>query len=423
MAVHNPLLKPKTPRVLVLVESSTGYGRRLLEGIGRYALEHGPWSIYLEEHGQYRRLPHWMHTWRGDGIIVRGTSSEMIRALRKTGAPMVETDRLVKGFNLPLVYVNEELTAEAAADHFLERGLTSLAYCNISKTYWSGLRGDAFAGELAKRGLPCNTFLLPKNLVKSDWGRLQTTLVDWLRKLPNPVGILAENDICGYRLLDACRLIDLAVPEQVAVLGVDNNFSLCRITSPPLSSVDTNVARIGYEAGALLERMMRGEKPPAEPVLINPLGVVARQSTDVLAVDDPELASALRYIRERACEGIDVHDVLNVVAMSRRVLERRFQASLGRTPKDEIRRVRMNRARELLSQTDLPIARIARQTGFSSPAYLANVFTRQFDISPSAYRQSTRVGSSPVGPAGASAISSAPARRGHLATQNRKRSP
>lgn len=402
----------KNPRVLVLVETSTEYGRRMLEGIGRYALEHGPWSIYLEERGRYQRLPQWVRDWRGDGIIVRSSTPDMVRTLLKTGAQVIETDSLVTGFNLPLVYTNDAMTARMAADHFLERGLTQLAYCNVSHTNWSRLRREAFEAELAQRGLPCRAFELPERLLDRDWGRQHSKLAGWLQTLPRPVGILAENDVCGHRLLDTCRVIGLSVPEQVAVLGVDNDPGLCRVTSPALSSVDLNIVRIGYESAAVLARVMAGEKPPAQPVLVGPVGVVGRQSTDVLAVEDPDVAEALRYIREHACQGIDVRDVLREVPVSRRVLERRFRQSLGRTPKDEIRRVKLNRARELLAQTDLPIARVARQTGFRTPAYLANVFDREIGSSPREFRRAARSGSPAKTPIPASTLPTPPDRNG-----------
>jgi LacI family transcriptional regulator len=378
----------KTPRVLLLVESSGEYGRKLRDGIGRYALEHGPWSIFLEDRGRHERMPPWIRAWDGDGIIARSSTPEMVRVLLKTGVPVVEADTVVSGFDLPLVYTSDAITARLAADHFLDRGLKHVAYCNFSGAAWSRLRGDAFAANLANRGIPCA--LLDDRLRGGDWARQQAKLAGWLRALPKPVGIFAENDVCGHRLLDTCRLIGIPVPDQVAVLGVDNDESLCRLTSPPLSSIDPNTQRIGYEAAALLDRMMAGQKPPREPILVEPLTVVARQSTDVLAVEDRDVAEAVRYIRANACKGITVKDVLAVVSISRRVLEQRFQVFVGRTPKEEIMRARLNRARELLAQSEFPIAQVAKQSGFSTTNYLANVFRRELNTSPRQYRRAAR---------------------------------
>jgi len=405
------------PQVLILVETSKNYGRGMLEGIGRYALAHGPWSIFFEERSIFDRLPQWFSAWRGDGIIVRGNSMAMVRTLSASGVPVIETDGRITGFGLPLVYVDNAAVARTAADHFAERGLTNLAYCDLSLARWSRLRRQAYEDELTRRGLKCDFYRLPKRLARSEWQRQREHLLTWIRSLPKPVGLFAENDVCGQRVLDACRFIGLPVPEQVAVLGVDNDQVLCELATPRLSSIDLNVQRMGYESAALLDKLMTARRqnpkraaksvmrdvatdypavaahrPPDEriapsiEILVEPLGVVARQSTDILAIDDPDVAGAARYIRERACSGIAVKDLLSAIPLSRRVLERRFRATLGRSPKDEIMRIKMNRARELLSGTDLSLAAIAMQTGFSSLNYLSNAFSRENGMSPRQYR-------------------------------------
>ena len=378
------------PQVLLMVETSKAYGRGLLEGIGRYALAHGPWSAYLEERSLADRLPPWIGQWKGDGIIVRAHSRAMLGKLTSLGVPVVETDPKFGGGGLPWVYTDDSKVAQLAVDHFFERGLRQIAWCDISRTRWAKLRRDPFVAELSRRGCSCDEYELPAHLLNEPWQRQREHLVGWLKKLPHPSGILAANDVCGYRVLDACRLIGISVPEQIAVLGVDNDPVLCRLASPPLSSVDLDVERIGYEAAALLSRLMKGKRAPAHPVLIAPKGVVQRQSTDVLAMSDREVADAVRFIRLRACEGIDVRDVLAEVPISRRALERRFRQCLGRSPKEEISRVRLARVKELLAHTDSSIAQIAREGGFKSVHYLSSYFKRETGISPSAFRGQAR---------------------------------
>ncbi|MEZ0268474.1 MAG: substrate-binding domain-containing protein [Phycisphaerae bacterium] len=406
------------PQVLILVETSKAYGRGMLAGIGRYALAHGPWSIFFEERSLFDRLPHWFAQWRGDGIIVRGNSPAMVRTLMTKGVPVIETDGRITGFGLPLVYVDNAAVARAAAEHFAERGLTAQAYVDLSLQRWSRLRLAAYQAELARRGLPApHVYRTPPRLLRADWQRQRARLVAWIQRLPKPVGLFAENDVTGLRVLDACRLINVPVPEQIAVLGVDNDPVLCDLATPRLSSVDLNVERMGYESAALLDQLMQaraagGQRavaarlrqlraahpphpgprppdervPPALEILVESPGVALRQSTDVLATDDPDVADAARYIRERACTGIAVKDLVAELPLSRRVLERRFRAALGRSPKDEIMRVKMTRAKELLAGTDLSLAAIAAQTGFSSLNYLSNAFSRETGISPRAYR-------------------------------------
>jgi len=201
-----------------------------------------------------------------------------------------------------------------------------------------------------------------------------------------PVGVLACYDIKAQQLLDACRDASIAVPEDVAVLGVDNDPVLCSLTTPPLSSVIPNAQRSGFEAAALLDRMMAGKKEPPTPHLIEPLGIETRQSTDVLAIPDRDVAAALRFIREHACDGIGVAEVLKAVPLSRRVLEQRFQKLLGRTPHDEITRVQIENVKRLLEDSDLPLEAIAGRCGYKHVEYMTVAFKREVGVPPSVWR-------------------------------------
>jgi LacI family transcriptional regulator len=208
--------------------------------------------------------------------------------------------------------------------------------------------------------------------------------------LPKPVGVMACRDDQGLRLLDACRRAGVLVPDQVAVLGVDNDDIQCHMATPPLTSIDLNPEHVGYEAAALLERLMDAKPPPAGPVLLPPRAVVMRQSTDVVAVDDPEIAAALQYIRRHACDGLRVAELLARLPLSPSVLERRFRALLGRSPKAEISRVQLERARQLLAETDLPLDAVAEKAGLRDARYLCDVFARKTGMTPGAYRKQSR---------------------------------
>jgi LacI family transcriptional regulator len=210
----------------------------------------------------------------------------------------------------------------------------------------------------------------------------------WLLSLPRPVGVMACYDIRARHVLDACRRVGLAVPDQVAVIGVDNDEFLCNLAEPPLSSVAPDTRRTGYEAAALLDRLMSGrERPRGQAIFVEPLGVVARRSTDVLAVGDPDVSAAVRFIREHACQGIAVKDLLARVPLSRRVLEGRFRKLLGRTPHEEIARIRFERVRQLLRETRLPLEEVARRSGFRNAEYLSTAYRREFGTAPSVYRK------------------------------------
>lgn len=376
--------------VLLIVETSTQYGRELLRGIAQYAFSEGHWSIYLEERGQHKRLPAWVKDWRGDGIIVRGESEHMLRTLIQTGCPIVETDPKFRDFQLPLVFTDDHRTGAMAVEHFLHRCFRNLYYCSLSRSRWSKWRGDAFVKEAAARGITAEKFLLPLRLEKRDWREQRNRLARWLEGIRKPAAILAEDDFCGNRLLDVCRWRRIPVPEQVAVMGVDDDPVFCHTACPSLSSIDLNAEQIGYQTAALLDRLMRYRRVAKTTILVPPAGIVERMSTNTLAVEDKELAAALGYIRRYACEGIQVSDVCEHLLVSRRGLERKFQHILGKSPKEEIMRVRIDLAKRLLTESHLPVAQIARRTGFQTANYFANVFQRETGQTATAHRRQHR---------------------------------
>jgi LacI family transcriptional regulator len=375
-------------QVALLIETSNAYARGLLQGVVHYIREHRPWSFHLMEQGRGDDPPPWLAGWKGDGIIARIETPRIARAVVKTGLPAVDLSaaRLVPA--LPWVETNDEEIARLAAEHLIERGFKRFAFCGDARFNWSQWREGHFAARLKVAGHACAVFR-PK-VAAGDVAAAARELARWLKELPKPVGILACYDIRGQQVLDACRGAGLAVPDEVAVIGVDNDALLCELASPPLSSVIPNAHRAGYEAAALLDELMAGKRVPATAHLIAPLGIAERQSTEVLAVDDRDVARAVQFIREHACEGINVSDVLRAVPLSRRVLEQRFQRLLGCTPREEILHVRLARVKQLLGETDLPLYRVAERTGFEHVEYLSVVFKRETGRTPRAWREEAR---------------------------------
>jgi LacI family transcriptional regulator len=293
------------------------------------------------------------------------------------------------------VSVDATALARLAIEHFLERGFHHFAFCELDQT--SHHRSNRMAEQLGARGLSCHVFRVEYKR-RNDWiyGRDRRRLEGWIRRLPKPVGILAHNDVRGRHVADACRRLGLNVPEEVAVLGVDNELPHCEMCNPQLSSIITDAGRAGFEAASLLARMMDGDARGPMQVSVPPLGIVTRQSTDVTATSDQRVAKAARYIREHACNGIDVGDVLRHIVISRTALDNRFIACLGRTPHEEILRVRLKRAQELLAKTDFSIEAIAGRTGFRHGQYLGAVFRREFGQTPGEYRNHKKTASSPI---------------------------
>ena len=375
-------------QVAILIETSNAYARGLLQGVVHYIREHRPWSFHLMEQGRGDDPPPWLAGWDGDGIIARIETPRIARAVVRTGLPAVDLSaaRLVPA--LPWVETNDEEIARLAADHLLERGFTRFAFCGDARFNWSVWRETQFVARLRAAGHDCVCYR--PTALAGDVAAEAGNLARWLRELPKPVGLMACYDIRGQQVLDACRSAGLAVPDEAAVIGVDNDTLLCELASPPLSSVIPNAHGAGYAAAALLDRLMAGKRVAATAHLIAPLGLAERQSTDVLAVDDREVARAVRFIREHACEGINVGDVLRTVPLSRRVLEQRFQRLLGHTPREEILHVRLNRVKQLLAETDLPLYLVAERTGFEHVEYLSVLFKRETGKTPSAFRAGAR---------------------------------
>lgn len=390
-ATSPPMHRP--PKVTLLVETSNAYARELLHGVRAWLREHGPWSIWLAEAGRGATPPAWLRDWKGDGIIARIETPAIARAVAATRLPAVDVSAARLLTDVPWLETDDRAIARTAADHLRERGFQSFGYCGDDRFNWSRWRGEAFAAQVREFGLNCSAFverpLRRSGEVPDGEGEL-VALAKWIRSLPKPAGIFACYDIRGVQVLEACRRLGVAVPDEVAVVGVDNDELLCDLADPPLSSVIPDVRRTGYEAAALLARLMRGDKLRGEGRLFAPLGVMTRQSTDVVAVDDKHISTAVRYIREHACDGISVADVLKIAPLSRRVLETRFQKLLGRSPHAQILGVKLDRVKRLLTETDLPLAAIAERTGFAHVEYLSVAFKRNTGVTASEYRSGKR---------------------------------
>jgi LacI family transcriptional regulator len=392
-----PSIPADRPRVALLIESSRAFGRGLLFGVAQYVREHGPWSIFLQERSLGDLSPRWLKNWEGDGIIARVENRPTAEAIRRLGLPAVDLRCLLPDLEFPSARPDDEGIAHLASEHLLERGFRHFAFCGFNGADYSDVRRERFSKRITEAGFQCSIFedaQGPRHgstLTYEEYGlKGEDRVARWLRELPRPVGLMACNDIRGQQVLNACRDVGLQVPDEVAVIGVDNDEMLCELSDPPLSSVAPNSKRIGYEAAALLARMMAGRKPPTEPIFVEPEGVITRRSTEVLAIDDRHIANVVRFIREHACEGIDVSDILKVVPLSRSALERRFARTLGRSPKEEILRVRLNRARQLLSETDFPLWTIAEKIGLEHTEYLNVIFKKKTGLTPGQFRAQGR---------------------------------
>ena len=379
-AARKPRLGP--PVVAILMETSRSFGRGVIRGISNYARAHTTWNFYIQPGDFEQRLPP-SDIWTIDAAIGRVANAALASELQSRNIPVV---CLEPGPYPGPRWVNNNTreVCRLAFEHLRQRGFKRFAFYGTG-TYWGNARGQYFGQLVQQAGMSCEVFA-PANQAQHD---AQLQLAAWLEKLTKPVGLFAQDDLSGREAIDACRYAGVAVPQDVAVLGVDNDELVCDISLPSLSSVELNCQRIGYEAARVLDGLMHNQQPET-PVEVAPVGVVARHSTDIVGVDDAVVADAIRFIRERVSKPISVEDILDHVCVSRRTLEMRFEKAIGRPPHEELQRIRLQRAREMLINTDLKLTSIVRQVGFSSIQYMHRIFKRELGLTPIEFRRKNR---------------------------------
>lgn len=380
-----------TPEIALLTETSTSWGREVVEGVGGYVRNHRPWHLFLRPQGMEEKaeLP---SDWNGQGIIARVTSLALARSLEAFHVPVVNISGInISGVEFPRVVPDETAVAQTGVQHLRELGLNELGYYVDPARKSARQRNAIFSAEIKRLGLSCHTFAIPDSSERQDWRAKRERLAAWLKELPKPVGIMAWGDVEARDVADACMKTGILVPEEVAILGIDSDRLINTMNNPVLSGIDLPTRRQGYLAARLLDRLMSGEPPKHTEILLKPLGVNVRASTDIQAIVNPHVRKAMNYIRENARSGITVKDVLEHVPMSRRTLERHFLDVLGRTPAAEIRRFRLETARRLLEESDMPISEVASASGWRYVEHLIPLFKRHYGFTPLQYRKHIRV--------------------------------
>ena len=373
-------------QVILLLESSRGSGRALLRGFAGYARHHGAWAFEWEPGGLTEIGPR-LNKLDADGIIVRdGKNIKQVLAL---GIPTVVVGHHREEYpGVAQVLTDSAEAARLAAEHLLGCGFKNFAFCGPSRFRWSEARRQSFQEHIARRGHEVHFFDAQSEGAKTTWGTQHRAMSRWLAALPKPVGIMACNDDYAQHLVAACKGADIHIPDQVGIIGVDNDELVCELASPPISSVAINFERAGFESARLLDRWIRQGKIPVPSRISAPATyVVARLSTDILAVDDPQLLKALRFIRDHARENIRVVDVARAGGLSRRALENRFRWELGRSILQEIRRIRVDLIARMLIETDLPVSQIAEALGYENLQHIARYFRKEKSMSLVAYRK------------------------------------
>ncbi|MCA9418123.1 MAG: DNA-binding transcriptional regulator [Candidatus Omnitrophica bacterium] len=382
------------PRVVLLIEESAHYGRQILSGVARYVRTHQPWEIFLEQQPLGKMLPPWMLRRDCHGVISRQTNRSLAKLFHEMKVSVVDLSDREADFGFPKITSNDRNIGEIAAKHFLDRGIKRFAYFGYKKEMWSDRRLEGFSDYVEAEGYECNAYTTVwfdrHSGHMSEWDEERWRIAEWIRSLKKPVGILMCGDTCGQHVIDACHRADAVIPEEVLIMGVGDELETCELCDPPLSSVIPNPEKIGYEAAATLDLMLQGEIVEPEEVQIDPLGIMERQSTNVVAIEDPDIATALKFIQEHACEGITVSQVLKQVPLSRSLLERRFRKYLRKSPQEVIREEQLKRVKQLLTETDFPLEHIAELAGYKHYEYMSVIFKRHLLETPGQYRRKTR---------------------------------
>lgn len=375
-------------KVIIMVDTGRASGRKFLRGIERYLQANPHWEVCLQPPQYLPRdnfnVRSWFRLQDADGLIAR--DSPHTSSLLNLRLPKIINDTKYENPATSVIYTNSEKTGELAAHYFTGLGFKHFAFCGFEGLAWSDRRYKTFSDCLQQSGI-AGVFNY------HDWpgsGRQTETerwsIAEWLKTLPKPICVFACNDDRGVYILEACKIVGLKVPEEVAVLGVDNDELTCDLSSPPLSSIELNFERGGFETARLLDEIMANGKS-SNNIVIEPIDIITRQSTNVFSVDDEEVAKALRFIRENYKDPIQVKHVVAATVLSRRDLELKFKNKLRRSIKDEINRLRIESVkRKLINSTDT-IYNIAASLTYTDPQHFSRFFRQVTGSSPNEFRR------------------------------------
>lgn len=378
----------------MLIESSRASGRALLDGIAQFAQHYGHWSFYWEPGGLEKAWPK-LKALNVDGIILRDV--DKLDEVKRLDIPAVVIGHSKREIpNFVNVVTDSTAIGKIGAEHLLTRGFKHFAYCgygSISPSggkpkllVWSELRRASFQKGIEKAGFKVDTHCV-LSAATSAWTDELSRMTHWLRSLPKPVGLMACNDDCGRQVIEACKLAELTVPDEVGVLGADNDELVCGLSAPPMSSVAINFERAGYEAALVLNDLLRGKTKAPVNITVATTHVVVRSSTDFVAITDRNLSKALQFMRDHLRENIMVSDIARFAGLSRRSLEIKFRQEMKFSIHKYIRRMRTDQIVRLLMETELPVGDIAESLGFSDVQHFARYFRAGKGISPLAFRR------------------------------------
>ena len=373
-------------KIILLLETSRTFGRELIMGIVRYSKLNRSWSFYKEPNDLKSSIPN-LKNWKPDGIIMRDTV--ITNDLLKLKIPTIFAPHFIcYPKNIPIIITDSFSIAKMASSHFIEKGFKNLAYCGYQGIVWSEERKYYFNQFNSECGLRTHNYEPSKKIKLDDWDKEQQLVSRWIKSLPKPVGIFACNDDRGQHILELCKLLRLKVPEEVAVLGVDNDPMVCEFGDPPLSSIALNTESAGFEVAKLLDKMMKSRKKISnEQIIVTSSNVVQRQSTDILAMVDEDVKLAIKYIKDNSNNIIFIKDVVDAVGIGRKALQKKFKDAIHRSIYSEIQQIRSESISKMLIETNLSISQIASLFNFTDVEHISRFFKKEKGIGMREFRK------------------------------------
>ncbi len=381
-------------RILLLIDFSESFGRDLIMGISEYSEKHNQWSLcrmplqYKEKHG-IEGVIKWARSWKADGIIAQVGRSSEIAKLKRTGIPFIVQDLANRDNDVTYISGEYKETGKIAATYFIERGYKNLAYYGFSNIYSSRERLEGFKKIASKHHLKVHSYLSSTSRDNDLWFYQQSPLIRWLNSLPKPAALFALDDNQALHVSEACRLASIDVPGQIAILGVDNDETICRMANPPLSSIALNSRQSGYETAKIMDQMIRKQQK-GRNINVAPTHIITRQSSDITAIEDEIIKKTVNFIILNNTKKLTVIEILKHIPLSRRMLEKRFKSVLGITIQNFIHQKKIEYVSRLIADTQSSILEIAIQCGFSDSHNLSRLFSKYKGCTPFEFRQKIR---------------------------------
>ncbi len=379
-------------KIILMIDFAESYSKELLRGIAKYSKEHGPWvfcrmPLFQRETIGMQGILEWAIEWGADGIIGQFYNDPTVIAFKEAGIPIIAQDFKERFTEIPNITGAHREAGIMGAEYFLKKGFKQFAFYGFKKIVWSRERAEGFENRVNKAGYKVHYFENDNSDSDNIWYYRPSALSQWLKSLPKPIALMACDDNQGQHITEACRHSGIAIPQEVAVLGVDNDEMICEFSDPPLSSIAQDAEFGGYQTAKLLEEMIKDKNTPTRDIVVKPTQVITRQSSDIYATNDHHIATALKYIHQNLEKTIQVNDVVKQVPLSRRTLEKRFQSITGYPIYKYISNLRMEKVSNRLLETDMNVFEIALELGLNDTKNLSRQFKQMKGVPPSAYRK------------------------------------